>query len=61
MKEIFKMKYPTYVNEFKCVGGKCEDNCCNSWGIHIDKITFKQYENVQDKKMNRYLNKNIFY
>ena len=60
MEENFKMKYPAYVNEFKCVGGNCEDNCCNSWGIHIDKITFKQYENIQDKKFNKFLNKNIF-
>ena len=60
MEEHIKMRYPTYVNEFKCVGGNCEDNCCNSWDIHIDKITFKQYENVQDKKFNKLLNKNIF-
>ena len=60
MKENIKMRYPSYLNEFKCLGGNCEDNCCGGWEIHIDKITFEQYENLQDKKMKKYINKNIF-
>ena len=60
MKENIKMRYPSYINEFKCVGGSCEDNCCGGWEMHIDKNTFEQYENIQDKKMNKYISKNIF-
>lgn len=58
--ENTKMIYPAYLKEFKCIGGICEDTCCRGWDIHIDKITFKQYENVQDTKFNKFLNKNIF-
>ena len=27
---------PTYFNEFACIGGACEDNCCIGWEIGID-------------------------
>lgn len=60
MKENIKMHYPSYVREFKCIGGNCEDNCCEDWEIYIDKKTFEKYENIQDEKMNRYVNENIF-
>lgn len=60
MKENIKMHYPSYVKEFKCIGGSCEDTCCEGWDIYIDKKTFEKYENIEDKKMNGDVNKNIF-
>lgn len=26
-----------YYKAFKCIGNKCEDNCCKGWKITIDK------------------------
>lgn len=60
MSEEVKMRYPTYLEEFKCIGGSCEDNCCCGWAIHIDRITFEEYKHIQDKKIKKYINKNIF-
>jgi|GEM_PF-296589 len=60
VEENIKIRYPSYFKEFKCIGGKCEDNCCSAWKIQIDKITFEQYENIRDKKINKRINKNIF-
>ena len=28
MKKIIKLLHPSYLDEFKCIGGECEDNCC---------------------------------
>lgn len=59
MEENIKMRYPSYFKEFKCIGGKCEDNCCGGWKINIDKNTFNQYKNIKDKNMNKFIVKNI--
>ncbi len=43
---------PIYFNKFKCIGSECEDNCCDeSWGIEIDKKTFKKYMKIRDKNL----------
>ena len=36
MKDSIKMIYPEYVENFKCIGGECEDNCCIGWDIDVD-------------------------
>ena len=51
--------YPVYFEDFKCIGGKCEDSCCIGWNIDIDKITFKRYFKVQDPEMKRMFQKNV--
>ena len=39
------MEYRTvsYYNEFKCIGGVCEDSCCDNWEIDIDDVSLKLY------------------
>lgn len=59
MNKIIKMRYPSYLKEFKCIGGKCEDNCCGYWHIYIDKKTFEKYENIKNEEMKRFVNENI--
>lgn len=39
---------PHFVKHFQCIGDRCEDNCCHSWTISIDKITFRNYEQHPD-------------
>ncbi|OOM73949.1 flagellin lysine-N-methylase [Clostridium sp. BL-8] len=60
MRENIKLRCPEYFKEFRCIGGMCEDNCCGGWDIHIDKTTFEQYKKIQDKRTNKYVNKNVF-
>lgn len=57
-KKIRKI-YPSYFEEFKCIGGKCSDSCCIGWNIDIDKITFKRYFKVQDQEMKKMFQKNV--
>lgn len=61
MKKNIKIKYPRYLKEFKCIGGKCTDSCCVGWDVDIDKITFRQYFKVQDKEMKTMFQKNVHY
>ena len=59
MAKKINKRYPVYFEEFKCIGGKCEDSCCIGWNIDIDKVTFKRYFKVQDPEMKRMFQKNI--
>ena len=40
MAKKINKRYPVYFEEFKCIGGKCEDSCCIGWNIDIYKVTF---------------------
>ena len=32
---------PEYIKNFSCIAEKCEDHCCHSWDISIDKSTYQ--------------------
>ncbi len=38
-----KALHPRYAERFQCVGSACEDTCCRSWQIPIDRQTFDRY------------------
>lgn len=59
MTKKINKRYPMYFEDFKCIGGKCEDSCCIGWNIDIDKVTFKRYFKVQDPEMKRMFQKNV--
>ena len=54
-----KVTYPNNFARFKCIGGECEDTCCQGWDIEIDKDTFDEYSKVQDHKLKAMLSENI--
>jgi lysine-N-methylase len=35
---------PSYFDEFRCIGERCEDTCCQGMVIHIDQETFAKYQ-----------------
>lgn len=35
---------PQYAKAFRCLGSKCEDNCCRTWDVPVDRATYQQYE-----------------
>lgn len=59
MQKNVKMIYPSYIDKFQCIGGKCEDSCCIGWDIDIDKETFKKYHKVTDEAMEKMFQKNV--
>lgn len=45
-----KSLVPEYYSEFRCIGDKCEDNCCHSWFITVEKPMYKKYRKIKDEK-----------
>lgn len=50
---------PRYVARFQCIGSACEDTCCASWTIHIDKKTYKAYRQEPSPELGKLLSKNL--
>jgi len=48
-----KIKKPTYLSQFKCIGTKCEDNCCVGWNVDIDQKTYKRYKNLKSNAVSQ--------
>jgi len=42
---------PTYMKEFRCIGGACEDSCCVGWRVDLDKETYLTYKKIQDEEL----------
>jgi lysine-N-methylase len=36
--------HPTYAAAFRCIGDRCEDDCCSHWEIPLDRHTYQQYQ-----------------
>lgn len=49
-----KVRIPKYMTYFKCISSECEDTCCTTWNIEVDKDTYyhlktlKFNDNVQN-------------
>jgi lysine-N-methylase len=41
--EIERGGRPSYAAAFRCIGAECEDTCCGTWGIPLDKETYRRY------------------
>jgi len=50
---------PRYVERFRCLGPTCEDTCCASWPIHIDKKTYKAYRQDSAPELGNILSKSL--
>lgn len=50
---------PSQVEDFKCIGAKCEDTCCAGWYIGVDEATLKKYKKVKDPAMKKRLDKEL--
>lgn len=55
-----KVTYPIHFKNFKCIGGDCEDTCCQGWDIEMDKDTFDYYCESQDEEMQSMIEKSVF-
>lgn len=48
-----------YLNTFKCIGGRCEDNCCIGWDVDIDQHTYLKYQKIKEPEMKNLFKKHI--
>ncbi len=42
---------PTYAAAFRCIGARCEAQCCGSWNIPVDKNTYERYQQFPPEKL----------
>lgn len=35
---------PRYMTQFRCIGGACEEHCCQQWQINIDRTNYKRMQ-----------------
>jgi lysine-N-methylase len=42
---------PTYAAAFRCIGDRCEDNCCSDWAIPLDRATYERYRQFPPEKL----------
>ena len=54
-----KMTVPSYMANFKCIAGECEETCCAGWYIAIDEGTYKKYKKVKHPEMKKRLDKEL--
>lgn len=54
-----KALVPTYLKDFECIGNKCEDTCCKSWTITVDKHTYKKYKKLKKGHYNPILSNSV--
>ncbi|QPF74180.1 hypothetical protein G8A07_15495 [Roseateles sp. DAIF2] len=38
---------PRYMEQFRCAGSTCPENCCTGWTVAIDKPSYQQYREVK--------------
>ena len=55
-----KARGASYLKEFQCIGGICEDNCCIGWNVEIDEETYGKYRDVKDSELNRIIRKYVY-
>lgn len=46
-----ELTIPTYAGTFQCIGASCEDDCCHSWKIPLDKNTYQLYQKLPSEKL----------
>lgn len=37
------LRYPAYLEEFRCVASACPDSCCKEWEVRVDEDTAQTY------------------
>lgn len=57
--ELRRILVPAYMKRFSCIGGNCEDTCCQGWRVDVDRITYHRYRTVTHKKWQLAFRKHI--
>lgn len=50
---------PRYADRFRCIGGACEDTCCQGWHVPLDRATYEKYKNMPDVPLRALLHANM--
>lgn len=50
---------PRYMQEFRCAGSNCPENCCTGWSVTIDKASFQRYREVRTEPLQRLVRESL--
>lgn len=50
---------PRYAKQFQCIGSQCEDHCCHTWDVVLDKKSFKAYKKSKHPVLKKLFDKNL--
>ncbi len=39
---------PRYMHQFSCIGSECEDTCCTTWDVYVDKKGYMKLQTIDD-------------
>jgi lysine-N-methylase len=53
------MIQPTYSERFRCAGSACEDTCCNSWRVTVDRATYEEYQRLPASPLHTLIDESI--
>ena len=54
--EIFE---PEYVRRFQCIADRCEDHCCHSWEVTLDKKSYKTVRKNRNPQLSAMVARNL--
>jgi lysine-N-methylase len=57
---LARMTRPTYAAAFHCIGASCEDPCCSSWDIPVDRSTYERYRQFPLEKLGSVVSQFVF-
>ena len=58
-KNLEEIPTPTYAAAFRCIGASCEDTCCRTWNIPVDKKTYEQYKRFPADKLGSLVDQHV--
>lgn len=48
MPEPLLQQQARHYDQFRCIGAKCEDTCCDGWQVSVDQKTYEKYQQCSD-------------
>ena len=49
--------YPSYYNDFTCIGSKCSDSCCIGWKIDVDLACHNKHLELNKKSGDKHIDR----
>ncbi len=55
-----KIRENTIYSTFKCIGGQCEDSCCEGWTVDIDQETYGYLKGIKNHELKNRIQDKIY-
>lgn len=51
MTEQYSVLTPKFYRDFNCAGADCEDHCCHTWNVSVNKSSYKNLKKEKNKEV----------